>query len=231
MAMFLSISLPKHGGDDHSKSFVNTLINKDPVRKAIKPLLLIFFVVCSTLQPAKPETGYKPSRDAAASFNIKLTMLEEHAAGPKSLKSQTIKFSQNELNSYLALDLKPKYHPCLKKLVITFDEDQLQGVADIDFDRLEESSTKLTPKLLGLMFSGTHTLSARGKLVGKGGKAFFQLEQASFDGNTLPRSLVETIISLVCRKQDPPFDPLKPSELPYEIDHIDVHSGYTLVFL
>jgi hypothetical protein len=205
------------------------LINKDLIRKAIKPLLL--FVVCASLSLAKPEAGDKPSGAAAASFSIKLNRLEEHEAGKKLPQGQTIKFSQNELNSYLALDLKPKYHACLKSLVITFEQDTLQGVADIDFDRLEESSSKMGPKLLGLMLSGTHTLSARGKLVSKNGKAFFQLEQASFDGGTLPKSLIEKIISLVGRRQDPPFDPLKPSELPYGIDHVDVHSGYAIVFL
>jgi hypothetical protein len=231
MAMFSSISLPKHGGNEHSILFVNTLINKDPVLKAIKPLLLLLFVVCASFSPARPEAGDNPSSAAAASFSIKLNMLEEHEAGKKLPRGQTIRFSQNELNSYLALDLKPKYHPCLKSLVITFEEDTLQGVADIDFDRLEESSSKIGPKLLGLMLSGTHTLSVRGKLVSKNRKAFFQLEQASFDSGTLPKSLIETIISLVGRRQDPPFDPMKPSEMPYEIDHVDIHGGYAMVFL
>jgi hypothetical protein len=231
MAMFSLISLPKHGGGERSKLFDNLLINPDWVRKAIQPLLLLLFVVCSSWQPAKSATAYRPSRAAAASFNLKLNILEEHEAGQKPPKSPLIQFSQNEVNSYLALDLKPQYHPCLKSLIMTFEEDNLQGVADIDFDLLGESSSKLGPKLLGLMFSGTHTLSAQGKLVSKNGKAFFQLEKASFDGGTLPKSLIEKIISLVGRKQDPPFDPLTPSELPYRIDHVVVHSGYALVFL
>jgi hypothetical protein len=80
------------------------------------------------------------------------------------------------------------------------------------------------------MFSGTHTLSVRGKLVSKGGKANFQLEQARFDSGTLPNSLVEEIIALVGRKQTPPFDPLQPSQLPYKIQRIDVHPGHALVY-
>ncbi len=229
--MFLSISLPKHGGDERSKSFDNSLKQPDPVRKAVKTLLLLSFVVCISMPTVKPAGGSKTSSAEAISFHSKQKMLEEHAAGTRPLpKSQTIKFTQDELNSYLALDLKPQYHACLKNLVIAFEEGKLQGVADIDFDRLEASSSKLGSKLLSLLFSGTRTLSVRGKLISKNGKAFFQLEQATFDGSTLPKPLVETIISLVGRRQNPPLDPLKPSNLPYGIDHVGIHRGYALVY-
>jgi len=34
----------------------------------------------------------------------------------------------------------------------------------------------------------------------------------------------------VGRKQDPPFDPMQPSKMPYEIQKVDVHSGYIVVY-
>ena len=79
------------------------------------------------------------------------------------------------------------------------------------------------------MFSGVHTMAADGQLVANDGKAHFKLEQALFDGSALPKPLVEGIISAVGRKQNPPFDPLQPSEMPYEINKVDVHSGYIIV--
>jgi hypothetical protein len=228
--MLLLTFSPRHDGSGHSKSFDS--LSAGPIashcRKTL--LLLLFIAGCSSLLQVKSAESFKPSRVAANSCSNKLKKLEEHAADGKSLKNEPTRFSQNEVNSYLALDLSPSYHPCLKNLTMAFEEDKLQGLAAIDFDRLEASSSKLLPKLLSFMFSGTHTLSARGKLVSKDGKANFQLEQAYFDSSTLPKSLIEEIITLIGRKQKPPFDPLQPSQLPYKIQRIDVHAGYALVY-
>ncbi len=134
------------------------------------------------------------------------------------------------MNSYLDLDLSSQYNSCLKRLTLKFEEDKLQGAVAVDFDRLRGTSTKFLPKLLGFMLSGVHIITARGQLVSGNGKASFRLEQARFDNSTLPNALVEEIISAVGRKQDPPFDPLQPSQLFYNIQRIDVHTGYILVY-
>jgi hypothetical protein len=75
-----------------------------------------------------------------------------------------------------------------------------------------------------------HKLTARGQLLSGNGKASFRLEQARFDNSTLPKALVEEIITAVGRKQNPPFDPLQPSQLFYDIDKVDVHPGHILVY-
>ncbi len=227
--MLLLTFSPRHDGSGHSKLFDSS--SAKPIASLCRiTLLLLFSIAGSSLLPeVKSADSFKPSKAAAESCSSKLKNLEEHAASGKSLKNEPIRFSQNEVNSYLALELSSNYHPCLKNLAIAFEEDNLQGMAVIDFDRLEASSSKILPKLLSFMFSGIHALSARGKLVSKGGKANFQLEQARFDSSTLPNSLVAEIITLVGRKQNPPFDPLQPSQLPYKIQRIDVHAGYALV--
>jgi hypothetical protein len=170
------------------------------------------------------------SKKAAAQCDSKLKILEDFADKHKSGQTQTTKFSEDEINSYLALDLKAKYHSSLKSLIVSFSENRFEANAAIDFDHLEATSTKFLPKLIGLMFSGVHTLAADGQLLSKEGKANFRLEKAQFDGSTLPKYLVEEIITAVGRKQNPPFDPLKPSQMPYEIDRVEVHSGYIIVF-
>ncbi len=179
---------------------------------------------------AAPVQSPPISRTAANSCESKLNRLESFAAHRKSGQKQTTQFSEEEVNSYLALELKPKYHPSLKSLSVAFEEGKLQAVALIDFDRLGRTSTKMLPKLLGFMFSGVHTLTAKGQLISGNGKAYFRLEQARFDTTTLPKGLVEEIITAVGRKQNPPFDPLKPSELFYSIDRAEVHAGYILVY-
>jgi hypothetical protein len=189
-------------------------------------------LVCSPelARAEKDAPAFTPSRTAATQCGSKLKSLEDFADRHKPGQTQTTKFTENEINSYLALDLKTRYHASLKDLMTSFKEDGLKATATLDFDLLETTSTRLLPKLLGLVFSGIHTLTADGKLVSKNGKANFHLEQALFDNSALPRFLVEEIISAAGRKQNPPFDPLRPSQMPYEIDRVEVHAGYIMVF-
>ncbi len=168
------------------------------------------------------------SKAAADRCNIKLKSLDDFSVKRKAGQKQTTRFTEEEVNSYLALDVK--YHPCLKSLLMTFEENRMRAVAAIDFDRLGTTSSKFLPKLMSFMFSGTHTLTSVGQLLSKDGNASFYLEQARFDDSTLPRSLVEEIISAVGKKQNPPFDPLQPSRMPYKIERVDVHPGYIIVY-
>jgi hypothetical protein len=186
---------------------------------------------CSLATPAGPlpaDSGI--TRAAADRCNAKLKAMEDYSAHPKTGRVQTTRFSEEEVNSYLALDLSSKYNSCLKGLKIKFEEDRLQGVALIDFDRLGKTSTRFMPKLLSFMLSGVHTITARGQLISGNGKASFRLEQAQFDTTTLPKALVEEIITAVGRKQNPPFDPMQPSQLFYDVQKIDVHTGYVLAY-
>jgi len=168
------------------------------------------------------------ARAAANQCSSKLKNIENFAAHRRPGQKQTTRFSEEEVNSYLALDLSPKYHPCLKSLSVTFEEDRIQNVVVVDFDRLGATSTKLLPKLLSFMMSGVHTITARGQLLSGNGMASFRLEQARFDNSTLPKALVEEIISAVGRKQNPPIAPLQPTQLFDGIEKVDVHAGYVL---
>ncbi len=170
------------------------------------------------------------STAAAERCRLKLIRLEDLAAVEKSDRKQTTRFSEEEVNSYLAQDLSSYYHPCLQAIWATFEKDSLQVAATIDFDRLETASTELYSKFVRLLFSGTHTITARGRLESANGMGRFDLERALFNDKTLPNFLVEGILSAVGKKQDPPFDPMQPAEMPYKIDKVDVHPGYIIVY-
>jgi hypothetical protein len=189
------------------------------------------FLFCGMSGTAVPDpTASRITRAAADRCDAKLKILESYASHRRTGGGQKTQFSEDEVNAYLALDLSSKYHPCLKSLTVTFEEDRLQGVAMIDFNRLGKGSTKVLPKLLSIIFSGVHAIKARGRLVSGNGKAYFRLEEARFDNTALPKTLVEGIITAVARKQNPPFDPLQPSKLFYGIQKADFHPGYILVY-
>jgi hypothetical protein len=237
--MSSSTSLPKHGGVEHSGLSDNSKSPSEPSRRCIAAnrSCIAFFAAALSLfcylamASSKEETsGFVATKSAAAMCGSKLKEVESFPKKRKPGQTKTTQFTEDEVNSYLALDLKPKYHACLESLVMSFGENTLQGVAEIDFDRLGSSSKGILSKLIRLMFSGKHRLTASGQLESKNGKANFRLEKAQFDDSTLPSFLVEGIITAVGRKQKPPFDPLKPSEMPYKINKVDVHPGYIIVY-
>ncbi|MBN1571013.1 MAG: hypothetical protein JXA73_24465 [Acidobacteria bacterium] len=194
-------------------------------------MLPLIFAGGSDTVPAGDEAqAFVPAESAAEQCRVKLKSVENFADRNKPGQTQSTRFEEDEINSFLALDLKPRYHACLKNLIVKFKDNSLQATVTIDFDRLGTTSTKLLPRLLGAMISGVHTVAADGKLQSGKGRANFVLDQARFDESTLPKFLVEEIISAVGRKQKPPFDPLRSSRMPYEIDRVEVHPGYIIVF-
>jgi len=207
--------------------------SRSPVIAHHLPLLvpiLLSLALSHGPAPGTGETTASISQAAADSCNLKVKSLEDFAANSSATQSQTTRLSQNEINSYLALDLSSKFSPGLKSLQLTFEEGNLlQALALIDFDKLEMAPTKPFAHLIANMFSGIHQLTLRGGIVAQAGKASFRLGDARFDGNALPGFLVEEILTAVGRRQNPPFDPLHPTQMPYHIEQVDVHSGYIIV--
>jgi hypothetical protein len=145
-------------------------------------------------------------------------------------RTQTTSLSELEINSYLALDLSAQYHPSLKKLEVKLEQGKVTGTATVDFDQLGMGARGMLGKLVASLFSGVHHLKVRGPVKASGGKASFVLEEARFDDTTLPNFLVEEVITAVGRKQKPPFDPMKPSQMPYGIDRAEIRPGLLLLY-
>jgi hypothetical protein len=239
MPMFSLIFSPKRGGAGHSKSSNDSGSAPKSVRSFITPIPSWAFSVLLILVflpgPAEGLSGTRGassaiSAEAAARCAHKLQSLEDFSAGNTKKSTQTTQFSEEEVNSYLALNLSDSYHPSLQKLTMTFRKSRISAEAVIDFDRLGEISTGMMPKLINLMFSGVRTLTADGELSSSQGKAHFNLEQARFDDRTIPNYLVNEIIALVGKTQTPPFDPTKPSELPHKIDRVEIRPGFITVY-
>lgn len=179
---------------------------------------------------AEAEKQPGTSKDAAASCARKVEQLEDFSRRPGNRGSRTTRVSELEVNSYLAYELSPEYHPCLKSLVFRLEPARLQAIAIVDFDKLGLSSKNSVTKIIAALLTGAHTLALTGKLVADAGKAQFQLERALFDNTGLPNLLVEEIVSAIGRKQKPPFDPMQPSQMPFGIQKVDVGQGYIVVY-
>ncbi len=173
------------------------------------------------------------AKKEAESCDSKVKRLQAYIANPippGKVGSQATTLTESELNSYFDLVLRPQYHPSLKGIRFQVSESRLRSYALLDFDRLELDSTQILTGLIRKLLSGVHSLTILGGIVSGGGKASFRLDEATFDGVALPNLLVSEIISAVGRKQNPPFDPMQPSALPYGIQRVELHSGRLVVY-
>ena len=185
--------------------------------------------VYGVLSQQSHDTSAGITKAAAASCDAKVKRMETRAAARGHGGKLETRLSETELNSYLAICLSPNYHPCLQSIVLKLNEGNLRAVASINFDHLQLNSTQLINGLLKKMLTGVHKLTVKGGLISDSGTASFRLDEAQFDSITLPNLLISEIISAVGRNQNPPFDPMQRSALPFLIQKVDVHSGYILV--
>jgi hypothetical protein len=220
---------------DHSMIEGMAMREMRPMRRSVRRFLQLVLglalcassIVSWAKQSATSQAGI--SQAAAVSCDAKVKRLEAFEAAQNPALKQATQFSEDEWNSYLAIMLSPFYHPCLREIRLKFEESRLRADASIDFNRLNFNSTQMLNNLVRAMLTGVHSLAAVGSMVSGDGKARFQLEEARFDGIGLPNFLVVEILSAVGRKQQPPFDPTQPNDLPYHISRIELHSGFIII--
>jgi hypothetical protein len=191
--------------------------------------VFLFFQLTAEAEPFEFRSS-SPSESAAKRYRQKLKQIEDFDAQKSTDTSQTIQFSEVEFNSYILLDAASKYRSCLKSFKLDFMEDVLGGTALVDFDCLKETSSKPLPPLIARLFTGTHTITVRGTLATEDWKGSIRLLEAGLDDNTLPNILVEELISAICERQEPPFDPLQPTPLPHGIRKVTVRPGRVTVY-
>lgn len=191
----------------------------------------IFFLLFLTVTlPAAPaDSPALVSETAAQSFLDKMTGMETFAAGQEKEEQKTTKLTEEEINSYLSLYGDAKYRSCIRYFRITLEKESLVGTASVNFDCLQEKSPGSISSLITGLFSGIHTLTARGNIHNDNGKGNFQLEEARFDTVLLPGFLVEQMITSICMRLDPPFDPMEPSPFPLKIRSIHIADGQIMI--
>ncbi len=165
------------------------------------------------------------STSAAESASRKLDRITrpEPPATPVSLR-----FTEEEVNSYLYYNLARQYPPGVSRVNVSFSPGAISGSAEIDFDKLKAAraaggpSYGRGPRILNYLFSGTHTIASDGNFSAADGMGRFELNTVSIDGIPLPQPMVDYLIENYLRDHFPGFDLEKPFALPYAIDRMQV---------
>ena len=165
------------------------------------------------------------SKQDADQFNAKLTKIVE-VGNAKTLKPapQTTTISDNELNSYFQYHGKEQIPVGIVEPTINaLGDGRVGGRAVVDLDAVRKQKERGWLDPLGYM-TGRMPITATGKLATKDGIGRFTLESAELSGVTIPKTLVQELLSYYSRSKEDPdgINMDDPFELPARIKEIRV---------
>lgn len=174
----------------------------------------------------------KLSKEDAARFQAKLAIIEKNAATPRKGKAaRTTQVSDGEVNSYL------KYLAGAQVPVGIVDptlhaagSGRVTGRAIVDLDAVRTQKKRAWTDPLGYLM-GKLPVTAAGTLTTKDGVGQFKLESAEISGVTMPKSLLQELLSYYSRTAENPsgINMDDPFALPASIREIRVGQGNAVI--
>jgi hypothetical protein len=153
------------------------------------------------------------------------------SANASAAASQTTQLTDAELNSYLHFHLKDQVpsgvvDPTLNAL----GDGRVRGAATIDLDAVRKQRQRAWTDPMSYM-TGKLPLTASGLLITQNGVGRFQLESAEISGISIPKSLVQELLSFYSKSAENPsgISMDDPFELPARIKEIRVGKGEAMV--
>lgn len=169
------------------------------------------------------------SRADGDSFNAKLQRIVAIGNTPraKTAAVQNTHVTDAEVNSYL------KYHAqeqipvgVVDPLLFAHGNGVVSGQAIVDLDAVRKQKQRGWLDPMGYL-TGRLPLTARGRLITSNGVGRFELESAELSGVTIPKTLVQELLSYYSRTPENPagINMDDPFELPARIREIRVGAG------
>jgi hypothetical protein len=145
--------------------------------------------------------------------------------------SQTTQLTDAELNSYLHFHLKDQVpagviDPALNAL----GDGRVRGTAIIDLDAVRKQKQRAWTDPMSYL-TGQLPLTASGLLITQNGVGRFQLESAEVSGLSIPKSLLQELLTYYSKSAENPsgISMDDPFELPARIKEIRVGKGEAMV--
>ena len=195
-------------------------------RKAILAVFVISAWISLTAQSRpQAETTSDPGVEKVT------RMLEEleHNDKAGTVESRTYELTEAELNAYLMAQLRQQGQQAVESLSVTLKEGTFLTSIEVDTDQLELEGDPLTLGLLRLLLRGKQTLEIEGALEAENGMGTYLVHEARLGGFPIPADLVNTLLSSVAQKQNPPFDPTEPFPMPFSIESVTFHPGRVIL--
>lgn len=175
------------------------------------------------------------SKQDAERFQTKLTKIvtfgNTAARTARAVQPQTTAVSDAEVNSYLrylAADQIPV--GIVEPVLSALGEGRVSGRAVVDLDAVRKQKQRGWLDPVGYL-SGRLPVTAAGRLSTKDGKGQFQLESADISGVTVPKAVLQELVTYYSRTPENPagIDMDAPFELPARIREIRVGTGASTI--
>jgi hypothetical protein len=170
----------------------------------------------------------KPSKQDATRFQAKLVQIEKNAATPrKGNVPRTTQVTDAEVNGYLKYLAGPQ-------IPVGIVEPELHGAGNgrvtgraiVDLDIVRKSKKRAWTDPMGYLM-GRLQVTAAGTLTTKDGVGQFTLESAQVSGVTVPKSLIQELLTYYSTTKENPdgINMDKPFVLPSAIREIKIGQG------
>jgi hypothetical protein len=199
--------------------------------RALKPIAAV--AVAVALSVAAPRARQDLSRKDASSMEQKLVAIAArgNAAPNAKLAPMRTSFTEQEVNAlfqYSQLVQMPA--GVLNPRLTIADGGLLSGRATVDLDAIRKSKERTMLDPLSWV-TGTVEVTAMGTLKTASGQGTFDLQSATLGGVSIPKSLLQEIVSYYSRTPETPngFNLDKPFVLPAAIQTVETRRGAATV--
>lgn len=164
----------------------------------------------------------------ATRFQAKLAQIEKIAGTPrKGTAARTTQVTDTEVNSYLRF-LAGTQVPVgiVEPMLHAVGDGRVSGRAIVDLDAVRTQKKRAWTDPLGYL-TGRLPVTASGTLTTKEGVGRFVLESAEISGVTVPKSLLQELLSYYSRTPETPagINMDEPFQLPAAIREIKIGTG------
>jgi hypothetical protein len=182
------------------------------------------------------------TKQDADRFQGKLSRIASFANAPKpktatgstaaaAPSTQTTQLTDAELNAYLHYHLKEQIPTgVVEPALHAVGDGRVKGSATIDLDAVRNQKQRGWTDPMAYL-TGRMPLTASGLLITQNGVGRFQLESAEISGITIPKSLLQELVSYYSKSAERPSGVSMddPFELPARIKEIRVGRGEAMV--
>ena len=199
------------------------------LQSRVIPLMCTLALAAGAVQiSAQP----KLSKQDATRFAAKLAQIEKNAETPrKGGTARSIQVTDAEVNAYLRYLAGPQVPVGIAEPDIRgIGNGRVTGRAIVDLDAVRTQKKRGWTDPLGYLM-GRLPISAAGTLTAKNGIGRFQLESAEISGVTIPKSLLQELLSYYSRTPEDPdgINMDEPFALPSGIQEIRIGQGTAVI--
>ena len=173
------------------------------------------------------------SKNDATKFQTKLVQIEANSARPRKAKApaRSTQVSDGEVNSYLKF-LAGSQVPVgiADPMLSAMGGGRITGRAVVDLDAVRTQKKRAWTDPLGYL-TGKLPVTAAGTLTTQNGVGRFQLESAEISGVTIPKSLLQELLSYYSKTKENPagINMDDPFQLPAAIQEIRIGQGVATI--